>query len=87
MSFAIAVLITSMTFLLICTTMLIRNDMVAKYRHKLLDKVSEKSQEDIENGRDFNWRYDAFRAVEYEEMVNKFWKKLDSFYPDKRFIE
>lgn len=33
------------------------------------------------------WRWDALSAVSFDEMLWKFWKPLDSFYPDYSFIK
>jgi len=74
-------------FLLFCFFMLWRNDRVYKYRLEILTRISKAADEDIREGRDWNWRYYEFHKIEYEQMFYKFWKPLDSFWKDKRFIE
>ena len=67
--------------------MMFRNKKVYQYSNKILDQVSIAAKSDISKGRNFEWRYNAFNSVSYVEMVNQFWRKLDSFYPDKSFID
>lgn len=54
---------------------LVRNFMVHAYRNKLIDALYQQP----------NWRElrDLFLAVDYNDMVFMFWRKFDSFYPDK----
>ena len=59
---------------------LYRNNKVYNYRIELLDKVSEKADEDIKKGLDWETRYKKLKEVGYHEMIYKFWKPLDSFY-------
>ena len=69
---------------------LIRNQKVYNYRVALLEEVSNAANNDIhrEGGPyEFKWRYDAFSDVEYNDMMWKFWKPLDEFYPDKSFTD
>ena len=65
-----------------------RNSVVFDYRQEILKRVYKAASADIKEGKfDWQWRYDAYSEVSYNEMVSKFWKKLDSFYPDKSFME
>jgi len=57
-----------------------RNDSVHKYRMALLKMVSAAAQQDIETGKDWEWRHDEFDSVSYYEMFWKFWRSFDSFY-------
>jgi len=67
---------------------LIRNEMVYRYKQKMLRKVSAAAHRDIWAGKtDWMWRYNTLSSVEYGEMVYKFWRSFDSFYPDRSFIE
>lgn len=59
-----------------------RNQRVYKYRMRVLKLIAEAAKQDIANGRDYKWRYQMLDSVEYNEMVCKFWKPLDSFYSD-----
>jgi hypothetical protein len=59
--------------------MYFRNEAVLRYRMYLVDCVFAH--------RDYQWRRDVYDRVSYNEMMFKFWKPLDSFYPDKSFIE
>ncbi len=84
-SFVVAVFAAVM--LALCLVMFIRNEKVYRYRKNLLEQVSDAAHDDINNGRYEAWqaRYDAYSEVEYFDMALKFWKPLDSFYPDKAF--
>ena len=55
---------------------------------KLLKQVSDKTELDIVKNDD-GWicRYEYLNSVSYIKMVWMFWRRLDSFYPDKKFIE
>lgn len=55
---------------------------VGEYRKQLLNKISAACRNDIKGERAWEWRYDEFRKVSYDEMLLKFWKPLD-----KKFIE
>lgn len=62
-----------------CIYMFYRNDQVAAYRQAIIDRVFSFS--------DYKWRNDVYKSVSYNDMVYKFWKPLDSFYPDKTFLQ
>lgn len=64
-----------------------RNNQVSKYRNELIQRVGALAQDDINNGRGWEWRWRAYETVSYDEMLRKFWKPLDSFYEDKAFME
>lgn len=78
-------------FIFLLTTVLvyigIRNTSVYNYRIRLNEKVSDRARADIRQNRDWRWRYEMLNEVSYDEMMFKFWRPLDSFYPDKSFIE
>lgn len=57
--------------------LLVRNFYVCKYRMAILDKCKK----DIAEGRSCSWKLDLFETVSYEQMLFKFWRRLDSFYP------
>lgn len=70
---------------------LVRNERVYTYRQNLLNQIYVASMRDIwdygDSPRDWNWRHEVYNSVSYNEMVFKFWRRLDSFYPDKSFIK
>lgn len=73
--------------LLFCIWMLGRVNRVYSYRKQLLRDVSNAAELDIELNKNWHWRYERFEAVAFNDMVHKFWRPLDSFYPNKDFIE
>ena len=76
-----------LALILFSLSMLLRNWLVFKYRGVLLNEIGKKFKEDIENEREWLWRYDKFDEVTYNEMMYKFWKPLSSFYKDKSFYQ
>lgn len=70
-----------------CIYMLYRNNKVADYRHYLLEQIRVAGKLDIANGRNWQWRYDEYETVSYNEMMWRFWKPIDSFYPNHDFID
>src|SRR4051794_8800696 len=62
-----------------------RNPKVAAYRLALIDEIATACQADAFLGRDWEWRWEAFSAVEYGRMVWQFWRPIDSFYADRTF--
>lgn len=76
------ILFAGMTFcsggIVFCYFMLIRNDNVHTYRMELLDKVF--------SFEDWQWRREVFMSVTYGDMMHRWWKSLDSFYPDMSFV-
>jgi hypothetical protein len=75
--------------LLICFSLItfVRNNIVYKFRASLINLISERNQDDINNGLGFTgWRFVEFNTVSYDEMVWKFWRRCSSFYKDKRFF-
>lgn len=77
------IIVTTLLLLLMCV-LLHRNNRVADYRRAML-RVIEQANE--ANPFDVDWRIKAYESVEYTEMWLKFWKPLDSFYPDKSFLD
>jgi hypothetical protein len=72
--------------ILFCTYQMRRNCRVLAFRVQLLDDIGRAAQVDRLHGHnDFKWRYEAFDAVTYDEMMRRFWRPLESFYPDRRF--
>lgn len=54
-------------------SMAVRNQLVFRYRSRLLDLIPPGHPE-------FRKLMDEFRSVLYTEMVSEFWRPLDSFY-------
>ena len=77
----------SFVLMFISIYIFIRNCLVNRYRGILLQGITKKSKEDIENEKEWKWRYDEFDEVTYDEMMYKFWKPLSSFYEDKSFYQ
>lgn len=64
-----------------------RNQKVANYRRNILQQISNAGDFDIRDGYDWQWRYEVYETVSYEQMMRYFWRNLDSFYPDKSFLD
>lgn len=75
-------------WLLIGILALLRLCLVYRFRMKLIDQVYYACIKDIRKGKAYNrYRWERLDEVSFDEMVLKFWKRLDSFYPDKSFLE
>ena len=82
------------SFLLMCCLpicfaigLFIRNKIVYKFRHKLIELISEIDKEEIAKHLGYSGeRFKEFGTVSYDEMVWKFWRRCSSFYKDKRFF-
>lgn len=72
-------IIVYLIFIIFCIYMLIRNQMVKNYRLKLIDKIF--------SFKDYKWRNEIYDSVSYDKMMIQFWRRLDSFYPDKSFLK
>lgn len=66
-------------FFLYCLQGLVRNELVCRYRLKMIEKIFS----DPEN---YKSKLDIFGTVTYDEMFFKFWRSFDSFYP-KGFLK
>jgi len=64
-----------------------RCNKVYLYRKEIIDRIYTCSDRDIEMNRNWEWRYDVYHEVSLDNMIFRFWKRLDSFYPDKSFLE
>lgn len=87
MGLLILIIVVGIIGIGVCIICLYRLREVYEYRNFILDLMSEKCKEDILNNRDHLWRYVVFEKVTFGEMVNKFWKPLDSFYEDNKFLQ
>lgn len=64
----------------------LRNRVVFKYHKTLLDDIRLSIDLDrLAGHEDWEWRFDAYKAVTYNDMMLGFWRSLDSFYPDQSF--
>ena len=78
-----AMLLPILLFLfLFCLYVLCRNEKVFRYRKALLDSIEQRNRAEIDKGIYDRWRrrYDLFDQVEYETMLYRFWRPIDSFY-------
>ena len=73
------ILLLSLLLLSFSLYKLSRNQTVYDYRSRIIEIIFSKD--------DWKWRHKEFRKVSYNEMVYKFWKPLDSFYKDKKFLK
>lgn len=72
---------------LICLGALIKNELVYSARNKILDSISMKAQEDIAQGKRWQWRYEEYRKVTYTQMMYQFWVRPEALYKDKSFYQ
>ena len=80
-------LILLATLLLIALLASRRVDAVYAYRKYLIDAIHERNIRDIDKGIEYEWRWEYYETVSYDDMMMKFWKPLDSFYKEKDFIK
>ena len=62
-----------------CLMTLIRNNMVYRYRISMLNRIFDATR-GTEN---FDKYIEIYKSVSYHEMLYKFWKSFDSFYPEE----
>jgi hypothetical protein len=75
-----------LTFLVLFSLFLLfRNGQVYKERTKILEIIHDLSNDNIKQGKGWRWRYKLYESVLYEEMLFKFWKPINSFFPDEMF--
>jgi hypothetical protein len=67
---------------------LARNERVYKFQNELLTVVSDLAGEDIAEGREWTWRYDAFNTSSYNEKAMGFKRlKASNYYDDLSFLD
>lgn len=68
--------------------MMIRTFRVHAFLTSVLEIVSIKGQEDIDAGRNWEWRYEELDKVSFDSMMVRFWKplKVKSFWKDDSFL-
>jgi hypothetical protein len=76
------VLVICIAGMVINLLFLIRNGLVYKESIRVLDMITKLCKQDINNGKDFLWRYDEYDKIRYDEMLYKFWRPIKSFYKD-----
>ena len=66
-----------------------RNTKVATHLRRLNNLVADLAAKDVEEGRDWKWRFEEIHKVidSYFVMVLFFWKPLDSFYKDSPLLK
>ena len=77
----IGLIVFMFVLLALVVYMLIRNLQVYNYRTRMGEIVFAASVWD------YKWRLAAMNRVSYNDMMIRFWKPLDSFYPDKSFLD
>jgi len=93
MDYVLAILIGIAVFgfigILVCEYMLHKNNKVRNFRKQLIEDIDKAAAEDIDNGRDWRWRFDEFDKVSYNEMMSlrNIFKSPESFYPDRSFTK
>lgn len=65
-----------------------RNNRVGAFRMTIVAMVATAAAVDVERGLNATWRFQAYDAVTYDQMLFKFWRRLriDQFYSDLSFI-
>jgi hypothetical protein len=61
---------------------ILRSPKVLKERKRVLELVHKLSLEDVRAGKDFIWRYEEFKSVNFFVMIFSFWRPIKSFYKD-----
>jgi hypothetical protein len=76
-------LIICLVSLVICLLFIIRNNMVGAYRHRVISKIYNEAIQAIYANRKATLNYDILDTVSYDSMLLKFWKPLESFFPEE----
>lgn len=75
-------------FILVTTLMLmVRNNQVHRARMEILREISILAHKDIDQGKDWIWRYDEFDKVSYNKQVLMFWLDIRSSFNPEIFKE
>lgn len=61
--------------------MLIRNHRVFKERERVREQMAAAATDDINHERPWEWRYQMYESVTYDQMVAQFWRPVRSFFP------
>jgi hypothetical protein len=56
-------------------------------RLRIIDLIDELATDDINDGREWKWRYEQFDNISYVEMLLTFWKPIKSFYKDSYILK
>ena len=65
-----------------------RNERVYKFRMLLLNAVSNAATRDLNEGRDWEWRFEEYRKVSYAKHVYSFKSlRASNFYSDLAFVD
>ena len=69
--------------------MIFRNNAVYKHLKKLIENVSELAEKDLDNGVNYKWRFRMLSNIvdNYNKMVFKFWRPLESFYDRDKLLK
>jgi hypothetical protein len=78
----LAALLFCQTAMLWCCFMLIRNHRIHAYLIELLNEVRDAAIIEIHlRSHDAHWRLAAIQEADYNDMLYKFWRPLDSWFP------
>jgi len=67
--------------------MVFRNQKVFKERMRILDTISQYAHKDIENHKDYDWRYKEFETISYNRMFYRFWIPVKDFFKEMDCIK
>ena len=79
----LVILATAMAF---CIWMLVRNNAWHDFQQAKLERLTLAAIKDAEAGRDWNWRYAKFRAIDYNLYVQRPFTQFESLV-DWSFVE
>ena len=81
------ILLIPIILMCFCIYMGFRNNHVYKEKIRIVGIVSILSSKDIDNDKEWMWRYDSFNKITYNEMLFKLWKPVKSFYDNHDCIK
>lgn len=64
--------------------LIVRTFRVYTYRILLLAECSAAARRDLAAGLPWEHRYDYLNSVSFASMSLRFWRSMDSFYPDRK---
>lgn len=73
--------VISLILIVFCLLMLLRNERVYHYRSRVIAKISNDHVACINTKQPYTLSWDILEKVSYNDMVIKFWRSFDSFFP------
>lgn len=67
-------------FLIATLLFIARTLCVVVHRLRLIDRIGDAAIRDIDAGRAWRWRWEAYDSVSYSAQLWMFWRSLDSFW-------